>query len=153
MLTVNRLREYTAEMQAAITEINKAHVVVTSDELAKFMKDLKQSENFLLLALLPNHEMVGSEDNSKVNNVLGFYIWEKTDHSSQKHDDYLDSFSNTQEAAKKVVEKLLDDKANHTGALCNFLNRLKESSIDIMPRKGVHQCQGYYIGFHFETNF
>lgn len=153
MLTVNRLREYTAEMQAAIPEINKAHVVVTSDEVTKFLKDMKKSENFLLLAILPNHEVVGSEDSAKINNVLGFYVFEKTDHSEHNHDGYLDSFVNTQEAAKKIVDKLLDDKANHTGALCNFLNRLSESSIDIIPKKGIAQCQGYYIGLNFETNF
>lgn len=153
MLLVNRLREYTAEIQAEIPEINSSKVVVTSDELAKFMKNLKKSENFLLIALLPNHQLAGGEDAFKVDNDLGFYIWEKTDHSEHNHDGYLDSFVNTQEAARKVVEKLLSDKANQTGSLCNFLNRLDERSISILPKKGVLQCQGYYIGLSFETDF
>jgi hypothetical protein len=152
MLTVLRLKEYTAELQAAIPEINSAFLVVTRDEVSKFMKEHTDDKNILLLAILPEHDVTGKEDSSKVNNMMGFYLFEKTDYSEHDHDSYLSVFARTQAAAKKVVDQLLQDKANSTGALCGFLNYLDESSISITPIKGISGCNGYFVGLSFETN-
>lgn len=151
MLTVIRLKEYTAEIVASIAELNSGYTCVTRDELTKFMKDHNTEKNQLLLTILPEHNIVGSEDNVMWENALGMYVFEKTDYSEHDHDSYLNIFANTQATAKKLVDKLFDDKANHTGALCNFLQRLEESSIIVSPVKGVNGCNGYYIGITFDT--
>ena len=45
MLTVIRLKEYTAEIVASIPEINSGYTCVTRDELTKFMKDHNSEKN------------------------------------------------------------------------------------------------------------
>lgn len=152
MLTVKNLEDYTAAAAAAITEIRTHEVAVTRADLMKFMEEHAESDNTLLLALIPSHDMKGPADAAKWDNTVGFYFLEKTDYSELGRSEYLAIFERTQAVARKFVHKLLTDKADNTGLFCGFLAYLSEDSISLDPVVGLHECNGYYLEISMESN-
>ncbi|MHA3788336.1 hypothetical protein ACX0HA_09020 [Flavobacterium hauense] len=152
MLTVNQLKEYSADVMAAIPAIKKHVVVVTSEELVKFLNDHTSEENTLMLSLVPGHGMDGSQDNAQWINTTGFYFLEKTDYSQHDHDGYLDIFDRTQNVARRFVNKLIMDKSDNTGLFCGFLAWLDESSVRVDPVKALNGCNGWYVQITMKSN-
>lgn len=154
MLTVNRLREFVAEAVASLDELQVGKVVVTKEEISRFMKEHSEEENMLLIGIIPEHDVVGSEDAWETENDLGFYILEKTDYSEYDHDSYLDVFSRTQEAASQFVSFILEQSNNIDSSICGlFANFGNKINIPITPIKGLSGCNGYFIGINFKNPF
>jgi hypothetical protein len=100
---------------------------------------------------MPDFDMKGDQDNSKWQNMLQFFILDKTDYSEHDRDSFLDIFVQTQSKAQAFVYKLLDDKANHEGVFCGFLSWLKEDSISVKPVWKMNGCNGWTVIINLES--
>lgn len=153
MLKISQLKQYSSEIITAIPEIKRQEVVVTEEELFKFLKDEIETDACFMVALVPEHGVSGSEDNAQWENLTGFFILEKTDYSEHDHETFINIFERIQEIAYKVVYKFLLDKADNTGLFCGFLAFLDEESIQVKPIKALNGCNGWYVGISFRSNF
>ncbi len=153
MLRINRLREFVAEAVASIDGLNKGRVVVTKDELVKFMKDHPIEENMLLVGIVPEHDVTGQPDAWEVQNDLGFYILAKTDYSEHDHDGLLDMFGLAQEKALDLVKFILDPDEGSQTEICAYIRTTENITFPISPVKGLNGCNGYFVGVNFETAF
>jgi len=139
MLALNRLREYQSEVAAQLFDennnkmFNYCDMVIDDSELSKILKERASEDNTFLIAVVPEFSMKGQEDQAKWENILQFFILDKTDYSEHDRDSYLNIFVQTQNKAQAFVEKLLEDKSNHDGMFCGFLSWLDENSIRVYP--------------------
>jgi hypothetical protein len=157
MLPINRLREYQVEVIASLFDdegnkmFNYQDMVVDDSELSKLLKERVKEDNTYLIAVMPSFYMKGDEDRSKWENVLMFYILDKTDYSEHDRDSYLNIFVETQVKAKAFVDKLLRDKTNLEGMFCGFLSWLDENSIAVNPVWKKDGCNGWVVEINLDT--
>ena len=157
MLPLNRLREYQAEVAAVLFDennnkmFNYCDMVVDDSELSQILKERVSDDNTFLIAVVPEFNMKGEEDQAKWENILQFFILDKTSYSDNDRDAYLDIFVTTQAKAKAFVEKLLDDKTNQDGMFCGFLSWLDENSIRVYPVWKKDGCNGWAVEINLDT--
>jgi hypothetical protein len=101
---------------------------------------------------MPDYHMKGEEDNSKWENILQFFILDKTDYSEHDRAAFLNIFAETQIKAKAFVYKLLKDKADIDGVFCGFLSWLKEDSISVTPVWKMNECNGWTVTINLESS-
>ena len=152
MLKIADLKTYAADIMNEIESIKSFELAVTKFNLSKFMQKHRKDMNMLMLVLIPEHDMTGSEDNARWENTVGFYFLEKTNYSEHDHEGYLSIFERTQQVAKEFVDKLLNDKADNTGLFCGFLAFLDENSISVTPIVAIDGCNGYYLEISMKSN-
>lgn len=158
MLEISKLRDYVSQVMASLKDengnqlFNYTTVVLDNQELNMVLKERKSKENSFLIVVMPQFDLNGSEDNAKWDNSLMFFIMDKTDYSEIKREEYIDMFVNTQKKAKAFVDKLIEDKSNHSGMFCNFLTWLKESSISVKPVWKLSSCNGWSIELNLDSN-
>lgn len=159
MLPINRIREYQAEIKAQLKDsegkpiFNYINMIVEKNGLSKVLEDRTEEENSYLIAVLPDFRFKGNEDNVKTVNILSFFILNKTDYSEHDHDGFLNIFVETQIKAEAFIKKLINDKANFTGALCGFLQLLDENSIAVNPVYYMDGCNGWVVDINLDTVF
>lgn len=153
MLTVNRLREFVAEAVALMPEVKSGKIVVTKEEISKFMRDHDTNDNTLLIGIVPEHDVTGSEDALMVANDLGFYLLDKTDYSEHDHDSYLDIFAKTQQTAFDLVQFITDKNSERGSSICGLFKNIDDITFPITPIKALDGCNGYFVGINFETDF
>lgn len=157
MLPLNRLREYQAEVAAVLFDdqnnkmFNYCDMVVDDSELSKILEDRGEEDNTFLISIVPSFNMKGEEDKAKWENVLMFFILDKTDYSEHDRDGYLNIFVKTQAKAQVFVEKLLEDKTNLDGMFCGFLSWLDENSIVVNPVWKKNGCNGWSVEINLDT--
>ena len=157
MLPLNRLREYQVEVAAQLFDtdgnkmFNYCDMVVDDSELSKILKERVPEDNTFLIAIVPQFIMKGDEDQAKWENVLMFFILDKTDYSEHDRDSYLNIFVQTQAKAQAFVEKLLEDKSNQDGMFCGFLSWLDENSISVNPVWKKDGCNGWSVEINLDT--
>jgi hypothetical protein len=157
MLPINRLLEYQAEVCAQLLDeygkklFNYTDMIIDDSELSKVLKDRVSEDNTFLISVMPDFYLNGEEDNSKWENVLQFFILDKTDYSEHDRDGFRNIFVQTQIKAKAFVDKLLEDKANVNGMFCGFLSCLKEDSISVTPVWKKEQCNGWMVQINLDT--
>ncbi|MFL9844753.1 hypothetical protein [Flavobacterium rhizosphaerae] len=152
MITVNNLRDYTAQVMEALPGIQKAEVAVVKEDLIKFMQDMKKEDNIMMLSVLPDHAMEGEQDSAKYVNICGFYFLEKTTQHNKDHQAYLDVFARTQAVAKAFMDKLMVDKSTNQGLFCGFLAWLQEASFTAIPVRVLADCNGFYVQINIKSN-
>lgn len=159
MLPINRIREYQAEVKATLLDaeakpiFNYINMIVDKPNLSVLLKERVEQENTYLIAVLPEFRFKGTEDNVKAVNILSFFILNKTDYSAHDHDGFINIFADTQVKSIAFVKRLLEDKANFTGALCHFLNLLDENAIAVNPVWNMDGCNGWVIDINLDTIF
>ena len=157
MLPLNRLREYQLEVAAQLFDANNnrmfnyCDMVVDDSELSKLLKERVPEDNSFLIAVVPEFNMKGDEDRAKWENILQFFILDKTDYSEHDRDSYLDIFVTTQIKAQAFVNKLLEDKSNQEGMFCGFLSWLDENSIRVYPFWKKDGCNGWVVDINLDT--
>lgn len=151
MLTINRLREFVAECVASIEEIRAGEVVITKDEVVKFMGKHSKEDNTLLLAIVPEHDLYLAEDKNSWTNEMGFYLLNKTDYSEHDHDSYISIFAKVQAVVAEFINKIKEEKEG--GSFCDLFYRLEGKTISVSPIKGLSSCNGYFVGFNYESNY
>lgn len=149
MLLISRLREFVAECKAGIQNINAAHLVMSTDDLSKIMKEHPENKNILMVAIIPEHDIVGKEDNTKVDNGTMFYFLEKTDYSEIDFDQYIDIFIRTQLVAKEFIEKILSD--NSQEQFCGLFQALDTINYKVSPVRALSSCNGHVVSLTFKT--
>ena len=153
MLEVNSLKQFTAEMQGKISGINKSIVLLDDSELTNILKELKLTENCILIAIMPQYPVKGNDDAIKWVNQLQFMILKKSaDRDFKNHDEYLDMFQQTQLLMKEFVNILLMEKTGDNGDLCGLLNELVEQSILVYPVWRKAQCNGWALEIDLLSN-
>jgi hypothetical protein len=157
MLPINRLLEYQAEVIASLFDeqgnkiFNYTAMIINDLQLSKVLKERKQEDNTYLISVMPEFNMKGDQDRAKWENILMFFILDKTDYSENDHDDYIDIFAQTQAKAQAFVNKLLADKSNPSGSLCSFLSNLDENSIRMVPTPFMNGCNGWSVEINLDT--
>jgi hypothetical protein len=150
MLPINRLREYIAETVTVLLDddgnklFNYSTMILDNSELSKILKERAAEENTFLIAVMPQYDLKGAEDNAKWNNQLMFFVLDKTDYSELNHEDYLNLFAATQIKAQALVYKMLEDKSE-SGRFCGILSWLNEDSIGVSPVWKNNSCNGWLI--------
>jgi hypothetical protein len=150
MLSVNRLREFIAEAQASIPSINRAEMVVDDSELTKFLQEHKIAQNTFLVAVLPQFGTIGPEDGIKMNNMLQFFILDKSTTKNLNHDQYLNMFASTQETTQQFLEMIFEAKSESD--FCGIWAELRESGIEIAPVWRKADCNGWVISMDLINN-
>lgn len=157
MLPINRLLEYQAEVCAELLDANNnpmfrySDMIIDDSELSRILKERTDEDNTFFISVMPSYNMKGSEDNAKWDNVLQFFILDKTDYSEHDRDGYRNIFVNTQIKAQAFLYKLLDDKADNQSLFCGFLSYLDENSISVDPVWKKDGCNGWLISINLET--
>lgn len=158
MLAINRLLEYQAETCATLRDCNNkkyfgfTDMVIDDSELSKILKEREEGDNSMFISVMPEFHMKGQEDNAKWENVLQFFILDKTHYSEHDRDSFRGIFVQTQIKAQAFVNKLIEDKANREGVFCNFLTWLDESSIMVSPVWKKDGCNGWMIQLNFDSS-
>ncbi|WP_026730214.1 hypothetical protein [Flavobacterium denitrificans] len=157
MLPINRLLEYQAELVASLLDdknkkmFNYSAMVIDDSELANHLKERVEGDNTFLISIVPEFHMKGEENNSKWDNVLAFFILDKTDYSGLTKDSFINIFSTTQVKAQAIVDKLLSDKADGNSMFCGFLSWLDENSISVTPVWHKNECNGWMLQINLDT--
>lgn len=157
MLPINRLLEYQAEVIATLVDdqnnkmFNFSTMVVDDSELAKHLKERVEGDNTFLISIVPEFHLKGDENQTKWENVLAFFILDKTDYSEQTNDSFLNIFATTQAKAQAFVNKLLKDKANYNSVFCGFLSWLDENSIAVTPVWHKNECNGWMVQINLDS--
>jgi len=157
MLPLNRLLEYQAELCEALRDstnekmFNFTDMIIDDSELAKVLKERVPEDNTFLISVMPDYTMKGEQDNEKWENILQFFILDKTDYSEFDRVAFLDIFVVTQLKAEAFVYKLLEDKANVDGVFCGFLSWLKEDSISVRPVWKMNGCNGWTVTINLDS--
>jgi hypothetical protein len=158
MLPLNRLLEYQAEIVATLKDENNkklfnfTDMIIDDSELAKLLKEREGGDNTFLISVMPDYKMNGVQDNEKWENILQFFILDKTDYSEHDRDGFLKIFVDTQIKAQAFVYKLLEDKANVDGVFCGFLSWLKEDSINVTPVWKMNECNGWTVTINLDSS-
>lgn len=157
MLPINRILEYQAEVVATLKNedntkmFNYSAMVVDDSELANHLKERIEADNTFLISIVPEFHMKGEENNTKWENVLAFFILDKTDYSAQTKDSFINIFATTQVKAQAFVDKLLSDKADNDSLFCGFLSWLDENSVSVTPIWHKNECNGWMVQINLDT--
>lgn len=157
MLPINRLLEYQAEVIASLFDnegnkmFNYTDMIIDDSELSKVLEERVSEDNTFLISVMPEFGIKGTEDNCKWENILQFFILDKTDYSEHDRDSFRGIFVQTQAKTQAFVNKLLDDKSNLDGMFCGFLSWLKEDSIIVSPVWKKQGCNGWMIEINLES--
>ena len=145
MITVQALRSYLASKLTEIPELKSSQLIIDDSELSKFLKELKEKDSPILIGVMPAYGIEGSQDVSQWNNKLMFMILDKVSYRDSEHEAYLDIFQNNQEAVRKFVYKMLEEKENAEGLFCNQMAWLEENSTNVYPIWKKNGCNGWGI--------
>lgn len=154
MLKVSRLREFIVEVKAEIPEIKYTQAIISNKEFVKFLEERKHSDNVMLFAVVPDHDVNGKQDATKYNNFLQFFFLNKSATRDLKHDQKLDIYDSVQTIVQKFIKLIIDAKSGDVDAFssCGVLNELNEESIEIKVFFDDVQCRGYEVFFQLNTN-
>lgn len=159
MLQINRIREYQVEVKNLLLDASNkplfgyTTMVVDDSQLSRVLKERSESDNTMLISIVPDHVVTGSDDALLIQNAVSFFILDKTAYSEHDHDSFIDIFTSTQSKALAFVKQLLKDKDRPRGSSCSFLSWLKPNSITIFPIWGKDDCNGWQIDFTLLSSF
>jgi hypothetical protein len=143
MLTVNQLKSLLQESQTEIPGLNKNMLLLDDSELTNFLKDLKTTENCVLIGIMPQFLPKGTEDSIRFISQLQFMILKKSaDKDFKNHDEYLAMFQETQDLMMLFVQKLFGEKMED---LCGGTAEYIEESLSIYPVWRKAQCNGWAL--------
>ncbi len=143
MIKVNQLKSLLLESQTEIEGLNKNLLLLDDSELTNFLKDLKISENCVLIGIMPQFVPKGTEDSIRFISQLQFMILKKSaDKDFKNQDEYLQMFADTQDLMELFVAKLFGEKMED---LCGGTAEYIEESISIYPVWRKAQCNGWAL--------
>jgi len=142
MLRVNQLKSLLEESQQEINGLNKNVLLLDDSELTNFLKDLKTTENCILIGIMPQFPVTGNEDGIKFISQLQFMILKKTSDKNINHDEYLDVFQETQDLMLLFITNFLGEKMED---LCSGTADVVENSISVYPVWRKAQCNGWAL--------
>lgn len=151
MILIAELYDYIEELQLALPQVKKSHLVVNQSEVVNYLNEMREADNQLMLCIIPDAKTTArDEDNINFNNSLGFLFLEKTEYSNTKNAEWIAVFSRTQESILAFVKKLVNDK---TYGACGFSRYLNVTNISIEPVTALASCNGWSVEIYFDTPF
>lgn len=143
MITIRQLREAMAEIVSQIPEIHKVRYVDDDDQLADRMEKHKESDNTMLVCLVPNYTGFGdNEDITGYMSYLQFFLLDKVDYKKFRNDDdYLDVLIKIQDIVSDFMRVLFDYQIGE----CLLFGNLKHETLVIRSVKNKAQCMGWEI--------
>lgn len=149
MITIRQLREAMAEIVSEIPEINKIRFVIDDDQLADTMEKFKNTENTMLVCLVPTYQSFAeNEDITGYISFMQFFLVDKVDYKTFPSEDaFTELFIKIQEIAFDFISKLFDYQI---GA-CLVFGNLQHNSIVIRPVRNKAQCNGWEIQIDDKT--
>lgn len=145
MLSITRLREFLVEAKNQISSINYTNMVVDDSQLVSLLRERETEENNMLIGIVPQFNLQGTEDQAKWNNQLLFQVLAKSSRGQLSLDDQVDLLESTRVTTKDLVEYMIGEKTGDNGELCGMTNELVESSIMVTPIWEKAQCCGWMI--------
>lgn len=138
MISPKKLKENIMEATAYIPAIKSREVVATDDEFVEFLKDHKEADNILLVAVLPAYGGFGEEDEAGTMSFMQFFLLEKVDYKKLKGDDYIAVFERTLAAARDFLSGMFG-----LGVGCQV--DVLQYDFQIRPISRKAGCNGYEI--------
>lgn len=150
MILIEKVEEYGARLIATVPELKICLLVCDDSQLADVMKDITHSDNIILVAFIPSHEVLGTNvDNVQDLDSLLWMALEKTD-VKDGHQEMINSFKRTQIAIKKIKNQMLEDKPNFSDC-GNTMKKLEVASIKIDPIWRLAGTNGYELNYRLIT--
>jgi len=144
MITIQRYREFLLEIKNTITGINYQTMVVDDSELVSLLKEREDTDNTMLIGVMPDFQLSGQEDASQWTNLLMIMVLQKVTQKDTTDDEYILVYQQTQQIAKEIVYLLLEQKSDNTG-ICEIVDKIVEDSIAIKPVYKKAGCNGWMI--------
>lgn len=140
MIDPQTLAEHIVESTTDIPAIKRREVLVTDDELVELLNDHKETDNIMLVAVLPSYGGFGEEDNSGAISFMQFFILEKVDYKKFKNRDaYIAVFQRTLTAAVAFLDAMFNLE------ILNCSSEKLQYDFQIRPISRKAQCNGYEI--------
>lgn len=143
MITIRQLREAIAEITSQIPEIRKVRFVVNDDQLADTLEKFKDSENTMLVCLVPTYQSFAqNEDLTGYVSFLQFFLVDKVDYKKLKsEDDFTELFIKIQD----IVNTFISGLFTYQQGECLVFGNLQYDSLVIRPVTNKAQCNGWEI--------
>ena len=140
MISPQTLAEHIVESTADISEIKRREVLVTDDELVDLLNKHKETQNIMLVAVLPSYGGFGEEDNSGAISFMQFFLLEKVDYQKFKNrDEYIAVFQRTLTATVAFLEAMFNLE------IVNCSTEQLQYDYQIRPISRKAGCNGYEI--------
>ncbi|MEC5156655.1 hypothetical protein [Chryseobacterium sp. MP_3.2] len=140
MISPTILKENILEATSNIPAIKRKEVLVTDDEMVELLGDHKDSQNILLIAVLPSYGGFGQEDEAGMISYMQFFLLEKVDYKKFKNrDEYIAVFDRTLAAAKLFLTEMFGLE------LLNCSLEQLQYDFRIRPISRKASCNGYEI--------
>lgn len=150
MLDIMQFQTYLEHLKETIPAINTVHLAMDDDQIADFVKDMRSSDNMLLVGIIPSHQPRSVNEDTVMNkDLVALLVLQKGDRKI-KHSEFLQVLHGCQLAAKTIELQLLEDMYSYNGG-CSFLSLLEVDSITIEPVRALAGTDGYEINFSMLT--
>ena len=149
MITIRQLREAMAEIVSEIPEINKIRFVIDDDQLADTMEKFKNTENTMLVCLVPTYQSFAeNEDITGYISFMQFFLVDKVDYKTFPSEDvFTELFIKIQDITSDFIGKLFEYKIGE----CLVFGNLQPNSLVIRPVRNKAQCNGWEIQIDDKT--
>ena len=148
MTPITWLRSYTQELHDSIEGINFNKIVVDDSEITDYLRELRSSDNLMLLGVVPESSATArDEDSFQLKTSSMFWVLEKTSDSNMPYDDMQAMWERTYVAAEAIIRKMMQDKIDGE---CATLRRLDPNSITITPVWKKASTNGWVIEFNLD---
>lgn len=151
MISPKQLLTYCQNAMQDIPEIKTVKVVVDESQLVDRIRTLKETDNQILVAVLPEYDTANSDsiDNLRDNNYLAFLILEKVNYKAITEDKELDVWENTLPTIVQLRERIIRHSAQGCADCPDFSN-IDAASIRIEPVWKMAECNGYIMALNID---
>lgn len=140
MISPQTLAEHIVESTTNISAIKRREVLVSDDELVELLSSHKETQNIMLVAVLPTYGGFGDEDATGTISYMQFFVLEKVDYKKFKNrDEYIAVFERTLVATKDFLQEMFGIEVLR----CSSEQLLYDFQIRPISRKAG--CNGYEI--------
>ena len=150
MVDLLQLQQYLDDVKAAVPAIKTTYLVIDDSQIVEIMKDIRESDNLILLALVPSHAVTGNDaDALRSKDIMAFLVLKKAERKI-RHSEFINNLHSCQQAIKEVQLKMLNDMGDDEN--CIFLRQLEPASVTIDPVWSLAGTDGYEMNFYLHTN-
>jgi len=150
MITIDQLQQFLNQATESINGINKNFLFIDDSHLASVLKDVAETDNALLLGIIPSHDIAGSNlFTAKSQDFLLFMVVNKRD-KRLGYEQQMQLLTKAQAIARLFLLFLIE-KSTAEDQPCNMFSELDLNSVSIDPVWDLAQCDGYAIEIKTQT--
>lgn len=150
MILIEKVEQYAAHLLEKVEELKSKFIVIDDSQLARVLKDLRGSDNLVLVGFIPSHQTEGktADDVQNIDSML-WLVLSKFD-KSDGQDSFIQEMKRLQLAANELQKQMLLDKANFFEN-CGLHRQLQVPSIRIDPIWDLFSFIGYEVEYTLKT--